>query len=67
METHWEQWGVSFMPPPGPEKTQLEELTSQGERTVLSLLFSPFLFIYHVVSPSPFVGRREAGRPPICF
>lgn len=55
------------MPPPGPEKTQLEELTSQGERTVLSLLFSPFLFIYHVVSPSPFAGRREAGRPPVCF
>lgn len=41
METPCEQWGVSFVPPPGTEKTQLKELTSQGEQTVLSLLF-PF-------------------------
>lgn len=33
METPCEQWGVSFVPPPGTEKTQLKELTSQGEQT----------------------------------
>lgn len=43
METRCEQWGVSFVPPPGTEKTQLKELTSQGERTVLSLLFPFFI------------------------
>lgn len=41
METPCEQGGVSFLPPPGTEKTQLKELTSQGEQTVLSLPF-PF-------------------------
>ena len=53
--------GVSFVPSPGTEKTQLKELTSQGERTVLFLLFPFFKFIYRVVHPSPSGGDERLG------
>ena len=52
------------MPPPGTEKTQLKELTSQGERTVLSLLFPFFKFTYRVVCPSP-SGRSPSVSDPV--